>query len=486
MADQNVVELGEREQEGGVQLEHERPEENGRNREQEAPGADDVEVRVEDAGMRSENESERGLDEEDERDSEGEAYCGGNERTMMAGMRRRLQELEEENRNARRINRDMKNKYMELQRLADKREDQARLDGINEGRFREDRLRTGSLPIMRPKGFVLGRDNFRGYLNTFKIFVAAAKLREHVVIDTLMTYLDERAQRRVETLRLTEVDKQDVMRCYDRIADVLSEQRSKAEYRRRLFEMRQGESETITDFASRVIETADAAYSPEEEEVKQSMMRDVFVAGVANDSIGIELVKNEVEEFEAAVQRAVKLEGIFASRDKTVRKEEALFMVEVDGEASSVAGTGSVNNIAQRSNGPAFEGCYNCGKPGHLARNCKSPPVCYQCGRSGHRVRECRAKDALTRARGGSVGQMRGRGGYRGRGNLRGSSSVPLMRCYTCDQPGHLANQCKETECYACGRKGHISTHCPNSQPGQDKVQARLKQLGEGLTEAVN
>ena len=35
--------------------------------------------------------------------------------------------------------------------------------------------------------------------------------------------------------------------------------------------------------------------------------------------------------------------------------------------------------------------CYNCGKPGHLAKNCPDAgtPVCYNCNQSGHLSKEC-------------------------------------------------------------------------------------------------
>nr|AHA33835.1 gag protein [Human immunodeficiency virus 1] len=67
-------------------------------------------------------------------------------------------------------------------------------------------------------------------------------------------------------------------------------------------------------------------------------------------------------------------------------------------EAMSQASAANVGIMMQRGN---FRGqkkikCFNCGKEGHLARNCRAPRKkgCWKCGKEGHQMKECTEKQA--------------------------------------------------------------------------------------------
>ena len=76
--------------------------------------------------------------------------------------------------------------------------------------------------------------------------------------------------------------------------------------------------------------------------------------------------------------------------------------------------------------------CYNCGKKGHLATDCKGPPKCRHCGKTGHLAKDCWQKDpskkpaaaaakpkAAAAPKATSKAKGRGKGKSRGRGKLR-------------------------------------------------------------------
>lgn len=94
----------------------------------------------------------------------------------------------------------------------------------------------------------------------------------------------------------------------------------------------------------------------------------------------------------------------------------------------------------------AADGCYNCGEPGHIARNCPAMRntnngnngggrSCYTCGEEGHLSRDC--------PHGGSKDRV---------------------QCYRCRGFGHLSRDCTQAGdgpmCYKCKGYGHIASQC--------------------------
>ena len=322
-------------------------------------------------------------------------------------------------------------------------------------------------PVMKPKIFTLGKDNFRTYLAGFKVLVDTCGVPREDVVNLLMTYLGPKAQRRVGALRLTSEHKFDVEECYKKIGQVLSEVHSKAESRKKLFQIKQAEGETISDFASRVLELSEQAYQSQDEMVKNTNMLDVFTAGVRKDEIWIELNKLDVPDFDAALKVARKLEGILASREpKEKHREDLIFQVAEEEEEQ---GRNFDRGVRGWHQGSACR-CYLCGGVGHLARECRTHPSCDNCGKVGHLARQCNYGQAGS----DYYGRM---GGQAGSGERMFGHNV---RCFACNQPGHASDQCPSMVCFRCGREGHWGIDCemPGNLSGRELVEDKVESKG--------
>nr|AXP13842.1 gag protein [Human immunodeficiency virus 1] len=150
-----------------------------------------------------------------------------------------------------------------------------------------------------------------------------------------------------------------------------------------ILDIRQGPKEPFRDYVDRFYKTLRAEQATQE--VKNWMTETLLVQNANPDCKAILKALGTgatLEEMMTACQ------GVGGPSHKA----------RVLAEAMSQAQQQHVNIMMQRGN---FKGqkrikCFNCGKEGHLARNCRAPRKkgCWKCGKEGHQMKDCTERQA--------------------------------------------------------------------------------------------
>nr|AFP26650.1 gag protein [Human immunodeficiency virus 1] len=149
-----------------------------------------------------------------------------------------------------------------------------------------------------------------------------------------------------------------------------------------ILDIKQGPKEPFRDYVDRFFKTLRAEQSTQE--VKNWMTETLLVQNANPDCKGILRALGPhatIEEMMTACQ------GVGGPSHKARVLAEAMSQVN------------NTNIMMQRGN---FKGpkriikCFNCGKEGHIAKNCRAPRKrgCWKCGKEGHQMKDCTERQA--------------------------------------------------------------------------------------------
>nr|QWX92665.1 gag protein [Human immunodeficiency virus 1] len=148
-----------------------------------------------------------------------------------------------------------------------------------------------------------------------------------------------------------------------------------------ILDIRQGPKESFRDYVDRFFKTLRAEQATQE--VKSWMTETLLVQNANPDCKSILRALGPgatLEEMMTACQ------GVGGPGHKARVLAEAMSQVQ------------QASIMMQRGNfrGQRTIKCFNCGKEGHLARNCKAPRKkgCWKCGKEGHQMKDCTERQA--------------------------------------------------------------------------------------------
>nr|AFU28891.1 gag protein [Human immunodeficiency virus 1] len=148
-----------------------------------------------------------------------------------------------------------------------------------------------------------------------------------------------------------------------------------------ILDIKQGPKEPFRDYVDRFYKTLRAEQASQE--VKNWMTETLLVQNANPDCKSI---------LKALGTGATLEEMMTACQGVGGPSHKARVLAEAMSQAQHV------NMIMQRGNfkGPKRIKCFNCGKEGHLARNCRAPRKkgCWKCGKEGHQMKDCTERQA--------------------------------------------------------------------------------------------
>ena len=168
---------------------------------------------------------------------------------------------------------------------------------------------------LKLKQFHIEEDCFLDYQLRFNAYCNLMDVPNAKKIDLFLAVADYRTLRRINTLNLTEEDKQEPGLCFEKIQTVLLPPGTKRIAEFEHLRVRQREDESIVDFAARLHKNFDLS-NPGKKMSWDSFLRDAFVFGLTTNDIAFDMQKalfmKEVKTFTEAYKKAQLLEGVNA------------------------------------------------------------------------------------------------------------------------------------------------------------------------------
>ena len=222
------------------------------------------------------------------------------------------------------------------------------------------------------------RIRFKHWLAGFKHFAAVTKIKDSELITVILTFLCPKSAQRVNTLCLSDVDKSDVNRTLENISKVL-EKPNRISVKAKVFKARQKVGQSITEFATELMDLATDAYPEEiQDALRSEILMDVFLTGLNSEYIALSVLSEKPKTFEEAMNSAIDLEIRMAERGGRNFSD------------TEMSNNGALS-LEDQHGGLALIRCFTCGEIGHYEDDCtiKEDDGCYHINRPHSESESC-------------------------------------------------------------------------------------------------